>query len=228
MSREDFLAYRVPSITTTRKKLVDLFEAIEEKISLNRRMNGVLEGVARALFRAWFVDFEPVKAKAAGAARFPGMPQAVFDALPSGFRDSEIGEIPEGWEVVTVGEAGNMSRDSVTPSDHADEVFEHYSIPAFDSGQNPVSDMGTDIKSNKYVVTRECVLVSKLNPRIPRVWLPDQQDSGHRRICSTEFLVVSPTDGWSRELLYCQFKRRSVSGGHGKEGFRNFQQSPAH
>ena len=62
-------------------------------------MNGLLEGMARAIFKAWFIDFEPVKAKAAGAASFPGMPQPVFDQLPTTFVNSELGEIPEGWEV---------------------------------------------------------------------------------------------------------------------------------
>ena len=59
----------------------------------------MLERLARAIFRAWFVDFEPVKAKAAGADSFPSMPQHVFDALPTCFVDSEIGPVPEGWEV---------------------------------------------------------------------------------------------------------------------------------
>ena len=72
---------------------------LDEKIEQNRRTARALERLARAIFRAWFVDFEPVKAKAAGAASFPSMPQAVFDALPTRFVDSEIGPVPEGWEV---------------------------------------------------------------------------------------------------------------------------------
>ena len=51
----------------------------------------------RTTFRAWFVDFEPVKAKAAGADFFPSMPLHVFDSLPTRFVDSEIGPVPEGW-----------------------------------------------------------------------------------------------------------------------------------
>ena len=72
---------------------------LDEKIEQNRRTARALERLARAIFRAWFVDFEPVKAKAAGAASFPSMPQPVFDALPTRFVDSEIGPVPEGWEV---------------------------------------------------------------------------------------------------------------------------------
>jgi type I restriction enzyme S subunit len=76
--------------------------ALDEKIEQNRRTTRALEQLARAIFRAWFVDFEPVKAKAAGATSFPSMPQPVFDALPTSFVDSAIGPVPEGWEVKTI------------------------------------------------------------------------------------------------------------------------------
>jgi type I restriction enzyme S subunit len=58
--------------------------------------------MARALFKSWFVDFEPVRAKAEG--RDPGLPQPLADLFPDSFDDSELGEIPRGWEVATVGE----------------------------------------------------------------------------------------------------------------------------
>ena len=73
--------------------------ALDDKIEQNRRTGRALERLARAIFRAWFVDFEPVKAKAAGADSFPSMPQPVFDALPTRFVDSDIGRVPEGWEL---------------------------------------------------------------------------------------------------------------------------------
>ena len=76
--------------------------ALDDKIDQNRRTALALNRLARAIFRAWFVDFEPVKAKAAGAASFAFMPQAIFDALPTGFVDSEIGAVPEGWEVKSI------------------------------------------------------------------------------------------------------------------------------
>ena len=76
--------------------------ALDDKIEQNRRTARTLEHLARAIFRAWFVDFEPVKAKAAGAASVPSMPQPVFAALPTRFVDSEIGPVPEGWEVKAI------------------------------------------------------------------------------------------------------------------------------
>jgi type I restriction enzyme S subunit len=75
--------------------------------------------MAAAIFKAWFVDFEPVKAKAAGATRFPTMPQPVFDVLPSTLDESEIGRIPSGWRVrplaecTSVVETGNRPKGGV-------------------------------------------------------------------------------------------------------------------
>ena len=70
---------------------------LDDKIDLLREMNRTLEEIARAVFRAWFVDFEPVRAKAGGATSFRGMPQDLFDTLPDSFEPSEVGEIPTGW-----------------------------------------------------------------------------------------------------------------------------------
>jgi type I restriction enzyme S subunit len=80
-------------------EIAGVLGALDDRIEQNRRTARALERLARAIFRAWFVDFEPVKAKAAGAASFPSMPQRVFDALPIRFVDSDIGPVPEGWEV---------------------------------------------------------------------------------------------------------------------------------
>ena len=89
--------------------IADSLGALDDKIEQNRRTAQVLERLARAIFRAWFVDFEPVKAKAAGATAFPSMPQPVFDALPTRFVDSAIGAVPEGWGVGPFKEIGELT-----------------------------------------------------------------------------------------------------------------------
>lgn len=81
------------------RAIAGVLGSLDDKIEQNQRTARALERLTRAIFRAWFVDFEPVKAKAAGATSFPGMPQPVFDALPTRFVDSDIGPVPEGWEV---------------------------------------------------------------------------------------------------------------------------------
>ena len=79
------------------RAIAHILGTLDDKIELNRRMNETLEAMARALFQSWFVDFDPVRAKAAG--RDPGLPQPVANLFPDRFEDSELGEIPEGWEV---------------------------------------------------------------------------------------------------------------------------------
>ena len=92
------MAITLPPVSIQRA-IAGVLGALDDKIEQNRRMARALERLAPAIFRAWFVDFEPVKAKAAGAASFPSVPQPVFDAIPIRFVDSEIGPVPEGWEV---------------------------------------------------------------------------------------------------------------------------------
>ena len=85
---------------------------LDDKIELNRRMNETLEAMARALFKSWFVDFEPVRAKMDGRWRrgesLPGLPAEPYDLFPDQLVDSELGEIPEGWELRALGEFGEV------------------------------------------------------------------------------------------------------------------------
>ncbi len=81
------------------KALAKILGTLDDKIELNRRMNETLEAMARALFKSWFVDFDPVRAKAEG--RDPGLPKHLADLFPSCLVDSELGEIPAGWDVAS-------------------------------------------------------------------------------------------------------------------------------
>ena len=161
----------LPAITEQRA-IADVLGALDDKIEQNGRTARALERLAQAIFRAWFVDFEPVKAKTTGATSFPSMPQAIFDAVPTRLVDSEIGPVPEGWEVGSTPSIATLSKVQVNPREHANEVFDHFSIPAFDAGVCAVVEFGEAIKSNKFLVAEGCVLLSKLNPRIARIWLP--------------------------------------------------------
>jgi len=165
--------------------------------------------MAQGIFKAWFVDFEPVKAKAAGAMGFPSMPQSAFDSLPMQFIDhAALGFVPEGWSVGAVGELATLSKTQVNPQESATEVVDYFSIPAFDAGMRPAVEICSAIKSNKVLVVAESVLLSKLNPRIGRVWLP-ASSRGRRQIASTEFLVFVPMRKADRHYLYCQFQQSS-------------------
>jgi type I restriction enzyme S subunit len=176
-----------------------LLGGLDDKIDLNRRMNETLEAMARAMFRSWFVDFAPVRAKADG--RQPdGLDAATAKLFPDKIEDSALGPMPKGWRVGKFKEIATLSRDGINPGDFPTEVFDHYSIPAFDEGRQAKREIGEAIKSNKFVVRPEAVLLSKLNPRIERVWLPFP-DSICRSLCSTEFLVLHPKDPFGREFV---------------------------
>lgn len=77
-----------------------VLKPLDDKISLCRRMNETLEAIARAIFKSWFVDFDPVRAKAEG--RNPGLPKHIADLFPNDFDDSSIGPIPKGWSVLSL------------------------------------------------------------------------------------------------------------------------------
>jgi type I restriction enzyme S subunit len=89
------------------RAIAHILGTLDDKIELNRRMSQTLEAIAHALFKAWFVDFEPVRAKLEGRWRrghsLPGLPAHLYDHFPNRLVESELGEIPEGWEVVELG-----------------------------------------------------------------------------------------------------------------------------
>ena len=102
LSRADFLAFPVPRATPERLRLVDVLTAVDERIELNRRMNATLEAMARALFRSWFVDFDPVRAKTKG--RDTRLPKDIADLFPDRLVESELGEVPDGWALERLSE----------------------------------------------------------------------------------------------------------------------------
>jgi type I restriction enzyme S subunit len=82
--------------------IAHILGTLDDKIELNRKTNETLEAMASALFKSWFVDFDPVRAKAEG--RPTGLPDEISDLFPDSFEDSELGEIPAGWRVAPVGD----------------------------------------------------------------------------------------------------------------------------
>ena len=79
------------------RRIADVLGKLDDKIELNRRMNRTLEKMAAAIFKSWFIDFDPVHAKAEG--RDPGLPAELADLFPDGFEESELGATPRGWAV---------------------------------------------------------------------------------------------------------------------------------
>lgn len=95
------LPVALPSLQEQRA-IAHVLGTLDDKIELNRRMNETLEAMARAIFKSWFVDFDPIRAKA--ESRDPGLPKHLADLFPDSFDDSELGEVPKGWEVAAIGD----------------------------------------------------------------------------------------------------------------------------
>ena len=108
---------------------------------------------------------------------------------------------PEGWVHFKLNDLVVHCKGSVSPGANPDQVFEHYSLPAYDDGQSPALDRGTTIKSNKTLVPPGAVLLSKLNPETSRVWLPDPK-SEYVKVASTEFLAFQPKAPVGAGLVY--------------------------
>jgi type I restriction enzyme, S subunit len=189
-----------PEDIDEQRAIAHILGTLDDKIELNRRMNETLEAMARALFKSWFVDFDPVRAKAEG--RDPGLPKPLADLFPARLVDSELGEIPQGWEAGRFGDVVEQLREQENPLSFPDALFHHFSIPAFDEGQTARSEYGESIKSLKFRVPPGVILISKLNPEIERVWMVDVRPGG-RAVCSTEFLVLRARPPFKRGYVYC-------------------------
>ena len=103
------------------KAIAHILGTLDDKIELNRKTNETLEAMAKALFKSWFVDFDPVRAKAEG--RPTGLPAEISDLFPDSFEDSELGEIPKGWRVAPLGDVVECVGGS-TPSTNEPEYWD--------------------------------------------------------------------------------------------------------
>ena len=137
--------------------------------------------------------------------RMAGTLEQAVDALfKSWFVDRQTSE-REDWRWWRLGELATQHRDPINPSSNPAMTYEHYSIPAYDAGRQPAVEGASRIRSNKTLIPKGSVMVSKLNPSTPRVWVPDSRGV-MTKIASTEFLVFVPKIGFGRGLLWAAFR----------------------
>ena len=123
------------------RAIAHILGTLDDKIELNRRMNETLEAMARALFQSWFVDFDPVRAKMEGrwhkGESLPGLPAHLYDLFPDSFEESELGEIPGGWKIRSIGDLAEIvggSTPSTAKSCFWDDYTHHWATPKDLSG----------------------------------------------------------------------------------------------
>jgi type I restriction enzyme S subunit len=168
------------------KAIAAVLGALDDKIELNRKMNETLEAMARALFKSWFVDFDPVRAKAEG--RDPGLPAHIAALFPDSFEGSELGEIPFGWAVGKFGDVADNPRRGISPGEIPEETpyiaLEHMPRKCI-----ALSEWGTadGVESGKFAFDANDILFGKLRPYFHKVGVAPI--SG---VCSTDILVIVP------------------------------------
>ncbi len=101
---------------------------------------------------------------------------------------------------IDLGKVLSISTKTLKPQNCHGEIWEHYSIPAYDANRRPVFELADGIKSNKYVIDANCILISKLNPSIRRIWMP--ACSSKQAVCSTEFIVYKPKNPVHKAFYY--------------------------
>lgn len=180
--------------SSEQRAIARILGALDDKIELNRRMSATLEEMARALFRSWFVDFDPVRAKAEG--RDPGLPADIEALFPDRFEESELGEIPAGWEVGNLGKVATSRRQTVDPSEIASET-PYIALENMPRRSISLSDWSTSavIASQKFEFRQDDILFGKLRPYFHKVGVAPIAG-----VCSTDIVVVVPASpdwfGW--------------------------------
>ena len=166
----DNIEVEIPSIKI-QEKIASILSDYDEKIELNNAINNNLEQQTQAIFKSWFVDFE-----------------------------LNYGNMPSDWKVSQLGTIAKISTEVFSPAKNPNVEVEHYSIPAYDEKRYPVFETSNGIKSNKYRLSSNSVMISKLNPDTKRIWRP--YCISDNPICSTEFIVYEPINPLNRDFIY--------------------------
>lgn len=166
------MQYEVPHFDLPiQKKIAGILADIDDKIALNSNINKNLEQQTQELFKAWFVTFETFG-----------------------------GKMPSSWSVAKLGDVATIKTNSFSPAKNPTVMLEHYSIPAFDEQKYPVFELASNVKSNKYILTDNSVMISKLNPGTKRVWRP--MCISEFAVSSTEFIIFEANDPTYKDYVF--------------------------
>ena len=170
--KKAIMEYEVPELSYEDQcKIASILEAIDEKICLNTAINKNLLEQAQSIYSAWFEQF----------------------LLSDGI-------MPSNWHIGTIRDIADIKTNSFNPQRNLGVMLEHYSIPAFDEQFFPVFELSNNVKSNKYILTNNSVLASKLNPDTKRVWRP--MCLSQNAVCSTEFIVFEAKNPEHKDFLF--------------------------
>lgn len=192
------------------RAIAHILGILDDKIELNRRIGQTLEAMARALFKSWFVTFDPVRAKAEG--RDVDLPKPLIDLFPARLVDSELGEIPEGWEVaslpalIDVNPSRSLRKGVIAP------YLDMANMPT--SGHAPNEAIVRPFGSGMRFINGD-TLVARITPCLEngKTAFVDFLQEGQVGWGSTEYIVLHPKYPLPEEFAYCLAR---------SEGFRDF------
>ena len=215
------LRLRIPPLTEQRT-IACILGTLDDKIELNRRMNETQEGIARAFFKDWFVDFGPVRAKAEG--RDTSLPRPPANLFPARFLHSELGEIPEGWELRWLPEVLKVNP---TRSLRKGEVAPYLGMANMPTrGHTPGCIVDRPFGSGMRFMNGD-TLVARITPCLEngKVAFVDFLKDGQIGWGSTEYIVLRPKQPLPAEFAYClarsvefrEFAVQSMTGSSGRQ-----------
>ncbi len=208
------------------RAIAHILGTLDDKIELNRRMNETLEAMARAIFKSWFVDFDPVRAKAEG--RDTGLPKEIAGLFPDGFEDSELGEIPRGWKVTSVGEVFELNPTERIQKGKATPYLDMASVPTH--GSYPDQPILRPFTSGSKFRNGD-TLLARITPCLEngKTALIQLLPEGEIAWGSTEFIVIRAREPFPNEFGYLlardsAFRENAIQSMSGTSGRQRVQE----
>lgn len=196
---------RYPRDVNEQRAIAHILSTLDDKIDLNRRLNETLEAMARAIFQAWFVDFEPVRAKMEGRWRrgefLPGLPAHLYDLFPERLIESELGPIPVGWEVKPLPSVIDVNPPRVLRKGQAAPYLDMGSIPVESARALAATDR--EFGSGARFMNGD-TLVARITPCLEngKTCFVDFLAPGQVGWGSTEYIVLRPKSPLPPEFGY--------------------------
>jgi len=217
-----------PKNHAERRAITHILGTLDDKIELNRRMSETLEQMARALFKSWFVDFEPVRAKMDGRWRkgesLPGLPAHLYDLFPDRLVDSELGEIPEGWAITVLTEVIDVNPTRSLRKGELSPYLDMANMPT--RGHAPDAVVERPFGSGMRFINGD-TLVARITPCLEngKTAFVDFLRNGQVGWGSTEYIVMHPKPLLPEEFAYClarsdsfrEFAIQSMTGTSGRQ-----------
>jgi len=177
------------------QKIVKVLDTIQSAVEIQEKIIEKTKELKKSLMNLLFhYGLAGLRVKELMSSRVGELKSEELEKLGLKLKKTEIGEIPEHWEVVKIKDVHKWKVNLINPKDFPNEEFEYYSIPAFHEKGLPLRIYGKKIGSSKILIEPGTILFGKLNPKLPKVWLARNFYEGLRKIATTEFLPLIPTE----------------------------------